>query len=126
MENVSIEEGTVWRKYMTDRLLYASQIKVLDPYRRIHNGIPKEFKRVFELDLLDIRNADIIIANLCNPQLAKHGTAMEIFYANYILRKPVIAFKDDPTVKHPFFEQLVTSWVSTPTEAIDMLLNEYT
>lgn len=50
---------------------------------------------------------------------------MEVFYANYILRKPVVAFKDDASVKHPFFEQLVTEWHSNVNDAAVSCVENY-
>ena len=123
MENVSVESAKGWRDIASYNL--AGVYKILDPCRRIHNFQAKEFKRVFELDLRDINESDVILVNLCDPAIAKHGTAMEVFYANYVLRKPVVAFKDDPSVKHPFFEQLVTTWVSNIHDACEILQNEY-
>lgn len=123
MENVSLTEATSWRDTAT--YLLEEHYKVLNPCRRIHSFNNKEFKKIFELDLRDIQESDIILVNLCNPKLAKHGTAMEVFYANYILRKPVVAFKDDASVKHPFFEQLVTEWHSTVESAATSCVENY-
>lgn len=124
MEQVSKGEAKGWRDDVT-RILEMAGCKVLDPTRRLHTFQQKEFKKIFELDLRDIQESDIILVNLCDPKLAKNGTAMEVFYANYILRKPVIAFKDDPKVKHPFFEQLVTDWASNAKDAAHKIIAEY-
>jgi len=121
MENVSSEDAKSWRDYAKSKL---HDYDILDPTRRSHN-FEKEYKRIFELDMLDVTKADLILVNLADPKLAKHGTAMEVFYANYILRKPVVAFKDDPKVKHPFFEQLVTEWRANVEDAVDLILTEY-
>jgi nucleoside 2-deoxyribosyltransferase len=82
-------------------------------------------KRIFELDLRDIRESDLILANLDNPLVPKHGTAMEVFYAAYILKIPVVAFKASDSTIHPFFESLVTEWRSTVDKACDTILSEY-
>jgi nucleoside 2-deoxyribosyltransferase len=124
MENVTAESAAGWRDEVKV-ILERDGFRTLDPCRRIHSFQQKEFKKIFELDIRDINECDIILVNLCNPKLAKHGTAMEVFYANYILRKPVIAFKDDPTVKHPFFEQLVTEWASNAVDAAWKIVKEY-
>lgn len=39
--------------------------------------------------------------------------------------KQVVAFKDDPSVKHPFFEQLVTEWHSTVESAATSCVENY-
>jgi nucleoside 2-deoxyribosyltransferase len=124
MEHVSIEDAKGWRTIATDLLLQADQ-KVLDPTRRVHKFQPKYMKRIFELDLRDIQESDLILVNLDNPTIAKHGTAMEVFYASYVLRKPVVAFKADASTIHPFFESLVTEWRSTVDKACDTIITEY-
>lgn len=123
MENVSFKEACTWREYAKNRLSNCG-FTILDPTRRIHND-EREYKRIFELDMLDVQHADLILVNLADPKLAKHGTAMEVFYANYMLRKPVVAFKDQPNVKHPFFEQLVTEWRSNVEDAVELIISEY-
>jgi len=131
MEHVSVEESTGWRNKATDifdntNYLYMEKlITVLDPTRRVHNFEQRYMKRIFELDLRDIQESDIILVNLDNPEVAKHGTAMEVFYASYVLRKPVVAFKSDASTIHPFFESLVTEWRSDVYKACDTILNEY-
>lgn len=124
MEHVSKEDAKGWRDIATHRLRLAEQ-KVLDPTRRVHDFQPKYMKRIFELDLRDIQESDLILVNLDNPTIAKHGTAMEVFYASYVLRKPVIAFKADAFTIHPFFESLVTEWRSTVEKACDTIITGY-
>jgi nucleoside 2-deoxyribosyltransferase len=124
MEHVSIEDAKGWRDIATKLLQQADQ-KVLDPTRRVHDFQPKYMKRIFELDLRDIQESDLILVNLDNPTVAKHGTAMEVFYASYVLRKPVVAFKADASTIHPFFESLVTEWRSTVDKACDTIITEY-
>ena len=123
MENVSSKVATDWRE--AAKLILNDNFNILDPTRRLHSFQTKEFKRIFELDLRDIQESDLILVNLCDPKLAKHGTAMEVFYAAYVLRKPVVAFKADASTVHPFFESLVTEWRSTVDKACDTILSEY-
>lgn len=124
MENVSETEMHDWRLH-AEAILERSDIQTLNPTRRRHRGEQKYMKRIFELDLLDIRNCDMVLVNLNHESLAKHGTAMEIFYANYVLKKPVVAFKAELTRYHPFFESLVTEWRSDVYKACDTIIEEY-
>jgi len=124
MEHVSAADAKGWRDIAMWNL-NQSDINVLDPTRRIHNFEKRYMKRIFELDLRDIQECDIILANLDNPTVAKHGTAMEVFYASYVLRKPVVAFKADASIIHPFFESLVTEWRSDVEKACDTIIAEY-
>jgi len=131
MEHVSVEEANGWRNIATsmfkqyNKYYDGETIKVLDPTRRVHNFDKRYMKRIFELDLRDIQESDIILVNLDNPTVAKHGTAMEVFYASYVLRKPVVAFKEDASTIHPFFESLVTEWRSTVDKACETIIEEY-
>ena len=124
MEHVSPEEAQGWRDIATSKLKFAG-CKVLNPTRRVHNFEQRYMRRIFELDLRDIQESDIILVNLDNPTIAKHGTAMEVFYASYVLRKPVVAFKADSSTIHPFFESLVTEWRSSVEKACETIIEEY-
>ena len=124
MENVSDSDMYQWRE-VAKNILHSAGCKTLDPTRRRHTGNQKEMRRVFDLDMMDVRNCDIVLVNLNNDKLAKHGTAMEVFYASYVLRKPVVAFKEELTKFHPFFESLVTEWRSTVIKACDTITAEY-
>lgn len=125
MEHVSTEEAVGWRTEATRRLELAGH-RTLDPCRRIHSFDPREMKRIFELDIRDINESDIIIANLDKlKEIPRHGTAMEVFYAAYIRKIPVIAFKSEKTHIHPFFEALVTEWRSTADKAVDTVIAHY-
>ena len=124
MEMVSLEEAQGWRT-KAELLLWANDVKTLNPCRRVHDFEVRYMKRIFELDLRDIQESDIILVNLNNPEVAKHGTAMEVFYASYVLRKPVVAFKADASKIHPFFESLVTEWRSDVVKACDTITSAY-
>jgi nucleoside 2-deoxyribosyltransferase len=124
MEHVSKEEATGWRT-IAEQILYSAEVTTLNPCRRLHNFEKRYMKRIFELDLRDIQESDIILVNLDKPEVAKHGTAMEVFYASYVLRKPVVAFKADANTIHPFFESLVTEWRSDVFKACDTIISEY-
>jgi nucleoside 2-deoxyribosyltransferase len=124
MEHVSLEDAQGWRT-KAEIMLWRNEVITLNPCRRVHNFDKRYMKRIFELDLRDIQESDIILVNLDKPEIAKHGTAMEVFYASYVLRKPVVAFKADASVIHPFFESLVTEWRSDVEKACDTILSEY-
>jgi len=123
MEHVSNEEMCEWRD-VAKYILEGADMVCLDPTRRRHSFEQKYMKRIFELDMIDLRDCDMVLVNLNNDQLPKHGTAMEVFYASYVLRKPVVAFKDNVKY-HPFFESLVTEWRSDVWKACDTIVSQY-
>jgi len=124
MEHVSQEEAQGWRDH-AKTILHMNSVITLDPCRRLHSFNVREMRSIFELDMRDINECDMILANLNDPKIPKNGTAMEVFYASYILRKPVVAFKSDATTLHPFFESLVTEWRSDVFKACDTLIAKY-
>lgn len=123
MENVTKEEANLWRNKAT--MLLGDKCNILNPCRRIHSFKPAEMRTIFELDLRDIRESDLILADLSNPGVPKNGTAMEVFYASYVLRIPVVAFKPDPSSIHPFFESLVTRWRSDVYKACETIIEDF-
>jgi nucleoside 2-deoxyribosyltransferase len=124
MEAVSFSEANEWRKRATH--LLSDNCNILDPCRRLHTFEARQMKRIFELDLRDIRECDIVLVNLdLMYDRPSHGTAQEMFYAHYILNKPVIAFKSEMTKLHPFMENTTTEWRSTVDKACETILNEY-
>jgi nucleoside 2-deoxyribosyltransferase len=124
MEHVSEEDAQGWRQTATD-ILTPYGVNILSPVRRIHNFRKEEMKSIFELDLRDIKECDLILVNLNNPEIPKHGTAIEVFYCSYVLQKSVVAFKENADKIHPFFESLVTEWRSTVEKACDTIISKY-
>ncbi len=64
--------------------------RLLDPMRR--KFVDREVdsaNEIVEFDLLDVRNADIVLVNYNRPSI---GTSMEVFYASHVLGKFVVAF----------------------------------
>jgi nucleoside 2-deoxyribosyltransferase len=125
MEFVSETEGKEWR-YIAELFLNSNGVNTLNPYRRKHSFEMSEMKRIFELDLRDIRECDIVLANLSTmDKLPSHGTAQELFYAHYVMHKQVIAFRPKCTRLHPFIECTTTDWASSVEDACELILNEY-
>ena len=121
MENVSTKEQTGWRLQIGKELTYAGW-KVLDPvYRSMKDGY--NHKRIYELDMRDVRESDVILADLRRGEREAHGTAMEVqeAYRNDI---PVIGYAVLDQKRHPFLEVCVTEWVTDLDKAIH-ILNEF-
>ena len=72
------------------KLLLGRQFRLLDPMRRAFvDRKVDSANEIVEFDLLDVRNADIILVNYSRPSI---GTSMEVFYASHVLGKFVVAF----------------------------------
>ena len=119
MENVNLKEQTGWREYMTLKL---PDWKVLNPvYRSLKDGY--NHRRIYELDVRDVRNSDVIFADLRRGNRENIGTAMEVHYA-YTLDIPVIGYAVKDQKKHPFLEVCVTEWVTDLDQGAH-ILNEF-
>ena len=77
-----------WRECA--KSLLAGRYRLLDPMRRkfVDREVDSAYE-IVEFDLLDVRNADIILVNYSRPSI---GTSMEVFYASHVLGKFVVAF----------------------------------
>ena len=90
-----------WRE--AAKKLLSSDFRLLDPMRR--KFVDREVdsaNEIVEFDLLDVRNADIILVNYNKPSI---GTSMEVFYAAHNLGKFVVAFS-------PFEYQDCSPWMA--------------
>ena len=81
-----------WRNKVTDYFTYREDIEILNPTRRSHNDDLND-KEIFNLDINDIDNSDLIIADCrLHEGLTQFGTPCEIFYFNHILKRPVLGW----------------------------------
>jgi nucleoside 2-deoxyribosyltransferase len=63
-----------WRSYAKTQLL-----DTIDPMKRDYRGKESEsYREIVELDKLDVRQCDVVLANCPKPSV---GTSMEILYA---------------------------------------------
>ena len=122
MENVSKSEQMGWRDQMTLPLTHEGW-KVLDPVHRSQKD-GYNHRRIYELDMRDVRNSDVIFADLRRGEREAHGTAMEVQEA-YSRNIPVIGYAIKDQKKHPFLEVCVTEWVTDLQAGVDILNRFY-
>lgn len=121
MENVSLDEQSDWREYVTPHLTMNGW-RVLNPVQRsLKDGY--NHRRIYELDMRDVRESDVVLANLVRSQSEGHGTAMEVHFA-YQNNIPVMGYATLGQKKHPFLEVCVTEWV-TDLDKATKILNEF-
>jgi nucleoside 2-deoxyribosyltransferase len=125
MDSVTQSEMEDWRKNATEYFESYTHVKTLDPCRRPH---PKESgltdKEIFELDIIDVTNSDILLADCRNLNKPTFGTPVEIFLANYIQKKPVIGWYDKKQGyrENSIFQNvLVTRLFPSLEEALDQI-----
>jgi len=135
MEQVATKEMREWR-WIATQFFTNLNIKTLDPTRRVplHSQIKGNLederktldtcRRVFKLDLQDIANSTVVLADVRRTTLNNApinigtGTAMEVMFA-HTKNKIIICWanKEDPI--HPFIEAIATEKHYTLNDSID-------
>ena len=121
MENASKDEMNSWRNYVSF-YLNSTGWNVLNPvFRSMKDGY--NHRRIYELDMRDVRSSDVILADLRRGDRENIGTSMEVQLA-YSLDIPVVGYAVKDQKKHPFLEVCVTEWVTDLDKGI-RILNEF-
>lgn len=108
------DEATNWREEAKKQLR-----ECLDPMRRDYRG--SEADSVSEIvsgDIADIEHSDAILANCWQPSF---GTAMELWHASQVLKKPVITMAKPGAPVSPWLQFVSTLVVTSLSDAIAAL-----
>ena len=91
--NVSRKDAVAWRAKAKEELQVMG-IEVNDPNERPY--IPGKEIELVDTDLKEIAESNVLIAH--TPEDTQmNGTSMEIFYAAYVLKIPVLTFPHNPS-----------------------------
>ena len=105
-----------WRTHVMEAL--GTRYVFLDPMRRDYRGRERgNWREIVAADLDDIQNSDYTLALCDRPSW---GTAMEIFAAARLFRKPTILVGGNDS---PWLEVHAAYRVTSIAEAIQMLLD---
>ena len=111
------EEANDWRTQVKDNPLLREYFQFLDPMIRDYRGVEQAaYREIVDLDKIDVRNSDIILANCTKPSA---GTSMEIFYAHQ-LGKMIVTVAPEPV--SPWIRYHSTTIQPTLDGAIDWIL----
>lgn len=119
------DEATSWRELAKKRWDGA----VIDPMRRDYRGRELEPGIAAEIvagDIEDIQRCDALLVYFDRPSV---GTAMEVFYAKHVLKKPVVVIDASDKPLSPWLihhADEVTRHLSVALAAINMHLNRRT
>lgn len=109
------EECNNWRDLVRQQL---PEYEHINPMRRDYRGVELEcVNEIVELDKLDVRACDIVIASCPKPSV---GTSMEVLYA-WSIGKPVMSVVPDGAPVSPWLKYHSTKIVSTFSEATDWI-----
>ena len=129
MEDCSEDHMKGWRQEVADQLDMAG-IDVLDPTRRVSfhdqmeslQEVGKDSqslcRRIFKMDLQDIANSTVIIADVRRSSGRGTGTSMELMFA-HTKNKTIILWADEGDFIHPFYESIYTEKYFSLQECID-------
>jgi len=128
MDQVDHATMTDWREQV--KSLFESEVedglvKLLDPCRRPHTD-DLNMDEVFNLDLLDVKNSDIMLVDIRYMPRETWGTASEIFYAYKVLEIPIIGWSHgDVLQKRLFLNKMVTHQFNVLSDATDHIKTWY-
>jgi nucleoside 2-deoxyribosyltransferase len=118
---------TPWRDKTKDFFKTYDNVMLLDPTRRPHDcGL--SHREIYQLDLQDVKDCDLALADIRFFNRESTGSACELFYCSEILKKPVIGWLT-PDRKAPhirlFMNQIVTRQFENLDDALDHIVAYY-
>lgn len=129
MGALSFEEQSKWRRQVTDAIRFGDYDYEKKPiffnpvnFYNFEEKHQKTEREVFEFDLYNLRNSDLVIVNF-NDQKSI-GTAMELMLAKE-LNIPVIGFGIDGKEIHPWLLECCTRICSNLREVVEHVVNFY-
>ena len=83
-------------------------------------GVPVQSvcRRIFKMDMQDIANSTLILANVRRDSGRGTGTAMELMFA-HMKNKIIILWANEEDLIHPFYESIYTEKHNTLEECLD-------
>lgn len=117
MEDCTKKRMTAWRLRAAD-ILQKNDISSLDPTRRVdfHDQLKlsetatheqSACRRIFKMDMQDIANSTVVLADIRRDSGRGTGTAMELMFA-HMKNKVIILWADRDDYIHPFYESIYT------------------
>lgn len=135
MEDCTEDHMKGWREQAADNLEMAG-IESLDPTRRVnfHKSMTKlndrntldqsMCRRIFKMDLQDIANSTVVLADVRRGSGKGTGTSMELMFA-HMKNKVIILWCDEDDIPHPFYESIYTEKYSDLAECLDAIAYYY-
>lgn len=135
IRGLSYDDTTRWREYMQCMLLpdittYSpmrgkealSGSSCLDERDLITNDPTFTPKGIVGRDYNDVRNCDLLLANLLGAKRYSIGTISEIAAA-HVLNKPIILVMEEGNIHdHPFVTEPAMYWVNDLDTAMDLII----
>jgi hypothetical protein len=125
---------TGWRSY-TENKLRQMEIDSLDPTRRVsfhdelylgeqHTPVQSVCRRIFKMDMQDIANSTVVLADIRRNSGRGTGTSMELMFA-HMKNKIIILWAGKDDLIHPFYESIYTEKYFELEDCLDAITNYY-
>lgn len=129
MGALSFEEQSKWRRQIMDAIKfgdydYEKKPTFFNPvnFYNFEEKYQKTEREVFEFDLYNLRNSDLVIVNFNDPKSI--GTAMELMLAKE-RNIPIIGFGANDREIHPWLLECCTRMCSNLREVVEHVVNFY-
>ena len=129
MSNMSFEEQNKWRTQIANAIKYEDYSYEKKPiffnpvdYYNFEAKEHKSEREIFEFDLYNLRNSDVVVVNFNNRRSI--GTAMELILAKEY-HIPVIAFGVKDKEIHPWLLECCTRVCDDIRETVSHVVNFY-
>jgi nucleoside 2-deoxyribosyltransferase len=134
MEDCTQSHMTGWRTQASN-ILDIHDIPSLDPTRRVsfheqltlaERGDAKQStcRRIFKMDMQDIANSTVVLADVRRDSGRGTGTSMELMFA-HMKNKIIILWADGDDFIHPFYESIYTEKYFTLHDCLDAITFYY-
>jgi nucleoside 2-deoxyribosyltransferase len=132
MEDCPARRMTAWR-IQASNILDIHDINVLDPTRRVsfHDTLQDRTdtgqsacRRIFKMDMQDIANSTVVLADVRRNSGRGTGTSMELMFA-HMKNKIIILWADKDDLIHPFYESIYTEKYFDLEECVDAISYYY-
>lgn len=130
MSGLSFEEMSKWRSNVIDAIKFNNECEkkplFFNPinYYNFEENRHKTEREIFEFDLYNLRNSDLVIVNLGDKGDKSIGTCMELILAKE-LHIPVIAFGVNDSEIHPWIVECCTRICDNMKEAVSHVVEFY-
>lgn len=126
MGGLTHEEMNAWRIEASKKLIQ-HDIKSINPVDFYNFELDLEEisdKEIMDFDLTAVRNSDLVLVNLNDPNTI--GTAIEMYECKR-LNIPVVTYVDDDKYDniHPWMKECVTKWCQDLDIAVDYIVSFY-
>ena len=110
-------------------------INCLDPTRRVsfhdelyleetQTPVQSTCRRIFKMDMQDIANSTVVLADVRRDSGRGTGTSMELMFA-HMKNKIIILWAGENDLIHPFYESIYTEKYFTLEECLDAIVYYY-